>query len=327
MKAPKPGLWRPLQVTVCISALADHEEEIILVTDSKVSFGDFSADRAVMKDVPFVPNWTLLLAGNDIQNAGPIIRRARHECIRRVLEDADEIADVLHAECRREWDRLVECKAFGPPLPFTAKSFKSSGKRLCSDAVYHDLYARSQRISLSLKFLLCGFDAKGKGHIRCVEAKSPPQDFDLLGFYAIGTGANAALSSLCDAIERLHMTRDSDGAAVAYHCLAAKFMAESASDVGNKDTWLGSMKRGQDMRYITPLYGMDYVRKMWERRGAPRIPSEATTTISDLLMTFRESLTREGIAKAVRYSPQKLKALRGTKGIMQSVPQKSASAK
>ncbi len=309
-------------MTVCIATFAQSDKQLILVSDSKVSFGDFSSDRAVTKSAVFLSEWSVMFAGDDITQAGPVIRRAQRECMNRNLREPDEIAEVLHEECKRERRRKIDAKVLDKH-GFNTETFRSRGNKLCTDTAYYDLHSRIDKVSLSLKFLLCGFDPAGYGHIRCTDAKTPPQDYDVLGFYAIGTGANAALSSLCHSVESLHFTRDSEAEIAAYHALTAKFMAESASDVG-RDTWLVSLEPGKSPKFITPLYGMDYIRKRWEKQGAPRVPKGIQPAIKDLMMTARESLTEDGIKRAVKYSPKKLRQLKGSKGIMPSVSQKSA---
>lgn len=305
-------------MTVCIAALAAHEKEMVLISDRKVSFGDFSSDRAAMKTEPFIPNYSLLFAGNDVSRAGVIIRRARKVCVVGRLTDPDEIAEVIYAECQRELNKIIEAKILSRH-GFTTATFNKSGKRQCTEAVYYELSSKIDRVSLSLKFLLCGFDTEGHGHIRYIDTQGPPQDYDALGFYAIGTGGNAALSSLCHSVEHLHLGRDVSSALVAYHCIAAKFMAESASDVG-QDTFVSFEKKDSQARFITPLYGMDYLRKQWVKHGSPRVPRGIESAITDLTMTVMESLRAGGIQKAVKYSPNKLRSLKGHKGLGPSQP-------
>jgi hypothetical protein len=38
-------------VTVCIAAFSTRVNKMVLVSDSKVAFGEFSADKAVVKNV------------------------------------------------------------------------------------------------------------------------------------------------------------------------------------------------------------------------------------------------------------------------------------
>jgi len=293
--------------------LADDEKELVLVSDQRVSFGDFSSDNAVVKTNPILPDWMALVAGNDIGSAGPIIRRARRKLRQQpgLVHEADAIAEAIYEECRLERERKIDAKVL-ERHKFSADTFMAKGKKLCTEAVYYDLYSKINEVSLSLAFLVCGFDERGNGHIRLVTPDETPQDYDEIGFYAIGTGANAALSSLCHSVEHLSLNKHCNSGEVAYYALSAKFMAESASDVGD-ETWLVAIRKGQQSRYITPLYGMEYIRKTWEKRGAPRFPKGIDSAISDLMMTLEDSVKPSGIRKAIKYSP-KLKRMK----IMQS---------
>jgi hypothetical protein len=46
----EPADWGR-QVTVCIAAFSTRVNKMVLVSDSKVAFGEFSADKAVVKNV------------------------------------------------------------------------------------------------------------------------------------------------------------------------------------------------------------------------------------------------------------------------------------
>jgi hypothetical protein len=59
--------WKAFSVTVCIGALCEDRSKIVLVSDNKVGFGDFSADMAVFKEEVFFPQWIALFAGDDVE--------------------------------------------------------------------------------------------------------------------------------------------------------------------------------------------------------------------------------------------------------------------
>lgn len=66
--------------------------------------------------------------------------------------------------------------------------------------------------------------------MRFTNWETPPENYDELGFYAIGTGASKAISYLAHAVEYLEFTDRKSKENIAYHLLAAKFVAESAQD-------------------------------------------------------------------------------------------------
>ncbi len=48
-KRSSPADWRVGNVTVCIAALAEGGEKIVMASDARASFGEFSSDRGVQK--------------------------------------------------------------------------------------------------------------------------------------------------------------------------------------------------------------------------------------------------------------------------------------
>jgi ATP-dependent protease HslVU (ClpYQ) peptidase subunit len=306
----EPQRWRAFSVSVCIAIIAGHEEQLVLVSDSKVTFGDFSADKVADKNITLLADWAVLFAGDDVGSAGPICRRTQQRCLRdSVFSDADRIAQILHEEMKEELARTIEAKVLSR-YRLTLGEFKAKGKKVFTDAVYFEVSSKIDRVSLPLKFMLCGFDSKGVGHIRYITAAEPPKDVDQIGFFAIGSGADSALSSLCHSADYLHMSRHSELAEAAYHALAAKFMSESDPKVG-KHTFLVALQKGKVAKFMTALYGIEHIRSQWEKFGAPKAPKKLIAATADLLMPFRESLTAEGIAKAVKRSPRKLSRLKG----------------
>ena len=275
-------------MTACIAMVASGGKEIILVSDSKVAFGDYSADDAVVKNIPFSWPWILLFAGNDISHAKAVMDRANAKADASIENgerlSGAELAELLQEEMEIERARIIEASILSR-YGFTAESFRNNGKALCSESQYNDLIYRISQVELSLCFLLCGIprDAADKKNIQdaeiwMVSPDSPPQNFDRLGFWAIGSGANAAVSSLAHDIHYHQVGRYSDSSSVLYHVLAAKFMSESAKDVG-KGTFVVLVDTENKMQFL-PTKTIERVRKLWEKQGAPRVPKGVVELIS-----------------------------------------------
>jgi hypothetical protein len=267
------------------ATLAAQEHAICIVCDSKAAFGAFSADGAVRKTVPLIYHYAVLFAGNDAAHAGGVISRAK--------------------ECQIERDKVAEAEIL-KPHGYDLETFRDKGSELCTDAVFFDIHTELQKKTLSLDFVIAGFDSNNQGHIRFTNCITPPQDYDSIGFWAIGTGAQAALASLSHAVEHLGLSRWDDPEVVLYHTLAAKFMAESARDVGKAtDAHIViAFPSGEvGLRQINPLGGFDYVRKVWEREGAPKRPRGIKERMDYVLInTMKEALSIEKLEKIARYS-------------------------
>jgi hypothetical protein len=131
-----------------------------------------------------------------------------------------------------------------------------------------------------LDFITAGFDEEGNAHIQYTNWNTPPQNYDLIGFCAIGSGAAAALSSYMHATEHLGAHRFATAEHVFYHALAAKFMAEAAQDVG-RNTFSVIVESGKMPRHVLSYQTYIDLRKQWEQFGAPRTPRAVEELISE----------------------------------------------
>jgi hypothetical protein len=313
-KQPAPRLadwgWN---VSVCVIAVADAGKSICVVTDSKAAFGKFSADKAARKHLPLIYHYTIVFAGNDAAYAGPVINRARKRLTMdgKTTSSADEISECIFEECQRERNRITEAEILSP-RGYDLATFKTQGKELCTDAVFYDIQSEMQKKTLSLDFIIAGFDEKNEAHIRFTNCKTPPEDYDSIGFWAIGTGAQAALASLSHAVEYLGMNTFWDAETVLYHTLAAKFMSESARDVGKAtaDFVLGA-GGASTVRYLHSFGGVEYLREQWQKYGAPRIPKMIKATIAALLVDdIKQTFSKEKLTAVAKHSPEARKMLK-----------------
>jgi hypothetical protein len=327
LPATRAADWKCWSMSVCIAGIANGGKEIVLVSDSKAAFGDFSADGAVRKIDPLFAGYVIQFAGNDPARAGAIIRRAKKR-----LEEidssgkrlpADQVAECVFQECQLELQRVQEAKVL-KKHGYSYELFTSSGKDICTDSVFYDLHSELGQTKLSLDFLVAGFDEKGEGHIRFTNSATPPEDYDSLGFWAIGKGQHSALASLSHAREYLSFVQHSDEETVAYHLFAAKFMAESASDVG-KETFALSISARHSIRHLF-LEETDYIRAQWKQNGAPRIPKGVKPVLKLLFGRPEEMFKPEYLEAIAKYSPRARQLLRTAKKIKEfkpSTPQKS----
>jgi hypothetical protein len=300
--ATLPAIWRRYKVTVCIAAFAESEGQIVVVSDSKVAFGDFSADQGALKHEHLGNGYLILIAGNDVVYALPTIKRVKKRVAQ--TRDPEEIADIVHAELCEARNRVIEAKIL-KRYGMTVQQFLDRGRKSFTDRVFYEICSRIDREEISLQFLLAGFDENRVPHLRVISAHEPPNDFDSLGFAAIGSGASGALSSLSFAKDHLGFGRYSDMEPCAYHLLAAKYMAESATDVG-RDTFFVSVgpKRGS---YGLHTLGEEAIRKSWEKYGAPRHPKETIKILKDVLFPTDAYMSQHVLERCLKYGsgPQK----------------------
>jgi hypothetical protein len=123
-----------------------------------------------------------------------------------------------------------------------------------------------------------------------------------LGFWAIGTGANGAISSLAHSVEYHSMGSHSPVPDVLYHVLAAKFMSESAQDVG-RGTFIAVLEKSDKLKFLSDT-GLVKVRKAWEQDGAPKVPNKVTELIKANLFSPGEKKKKKTPKEADAPSPK-----------------------
>ena len=282
---PRLADWKAFSVTVCIGALCENGNKIVLVSDNKVSFGDFSADMAVFKQEVFFPRWVTLFAGDDVEHIPFILQKARSLLFaaqrrKKKQPSPTQVANAIQRAYEERLNAQIEAKVLRR-YQFTCQSFRDEGKKKCTQEHYNNLCLQISKVKLSLKFLLAGFDEKDKGHLIVGGGNEEPEDYNLLGFAAIGSGKSAALSSLLFERERQHINQSSPVSQCVYVTYAAKFMAESASDVGHKST-CGLIAEPDKISMILEWWK---IRDIWENEGAPRLPDDLERRVSPLILS------------------------------------------
>lgn len=123
---------------------------------------------------------------------------------------------------------------------------------------------------------MAGFDKGKVPHVFTIEDPGIYANYDSLGFWAIGSGNQQALSSIAFASVDTNPTIEK----TIYDLCAAKFMAESAEGVG-LGTSIVIYEFGQDHQ----TYGdesLEKIRNSWEQFGKPRRPEGIENLIKRL---------------------------------------------
>ena len=275
------------KVTVCIAVLCYSRSRIITISDMKTTFGGlYSADEMSLKVKALVRNWLVLQAGNDITDANPVIERARSILGGQADPTPFAVVSALH-KAHQEWHcQQVESQVlaqYGLTLP----AFLKDGKKKLTEQVFNRIGEAIAHVSLSLEFLVAGFDSAGEGHIWHVTGCQQPANYDDVGFCAIGTGSEGAINALAFHVGRTHLSAYVPWEYAVYCACDAKFRAEAASDVG-KSTFLTISAHDAEVQFISPMRIDQDIRKHWERRGAHRIAPSITKLIPDLVCTASE---------------------------------------
>jgi len=286
---PEPRIadWKVWNVSVCIAVLSESRKKIVCVTDARASFKDFSSDKLALKNWPFFRDWVALYAGSDVEYVPSILEGTSDRLYALMKKGrkigAKEVGNALQAMWWAKLDELVEYRVLRRHKVSTREFL--SKRKFFTDEVYNNLRNRMEQIKLSLQILACGFDPDGQGRILLIDGVTPPRRYDPTGVFAIGTGASAALSALSFHADKNYLSQFSDINTSLYCALEARFMAASAQDVGRESTFVTVMEKGKEIQYMSDL-GVEYIRKVWARSGAPRIPKQALETISQSALAW-----------------------------------------
>ncbi len=244
---PAKRVLREKPVTVCIACICGAGKAIVAVCDSKLSTGYTSSDRATLKAVRVSKNWAFMYAATDVSPLVPIRQSLRQE-----LKTCPNVLSDVTSLFQRIYHEQVLGKA-------------------------KDLSQIPQETSLGVILMGFGYDDELKPHIFTTEDPQGKTDYhDIVGFQTIGAGAQTASSILYF----YGQNPKTPVALTIYHASAAKFMAESASDVGKHTSVIVFMPSGEAVLFNDAH--LESLREMWEHEGKPRVPANALEEISKL---------------------------------------------
>ena len=180
-------------VTVCVAGIC--QGGIIALCDMMVSTGEFGADGWALKFRNVHPQWNAFFAGNDITRIIPLIAKAGS-----IIENAGTHSlPVVTAAVRDAFtEQLIEkqTELVLARYGLNMSDFVRTGPATFGEQVFISMKYQIDAINLDCVLLVLGFDEDSRAHIFTVEEPGVICNHDLSGFWAIGSGANRALSSL-----------------------------------------------------------------------------------------------------------------------------------
>jgi hypothetical protein len=258
-------------MSVCIAAIccgkSVADRRIFAICDRKASSVEFSNEDAVVKGFGFLPKWLAMFAGNDISPCRPILTAVSQELAQ---QDSKPItAELVKQSFEKQYQSYLSNLATSRVLgrwKLNMEQFLETGRARFGDDSFDNLVSQIEQIKLQFQFLVCGFDDFGGAHLFTVKNPGYIEDRQTPGYWAIGTGDYAAMSTL----GFFHQSVIKTLGETYYNVMAAKFMAEKAShEVGEKSFFWQLGKAGKqkcDGGIEAPI------RSVWEQLGKPTIP-------------------------------------------------------
>lgn len=217
--------WEHRIMTIGIAAICDQGRAVVLAADRQFSAGFTSGESKAGKMNNFGLDWYVAFSARNTPNAFEVIMEGR-----RLVADLDERVwhDVMPA-IERGYQKVRNSKTEALYLTSwgeTADAFHATGKDRIPETVYAGLQHNMRNYDLEADLLIVGID--DTSHIYTVKNPGISQDHTGLGFWAIGSGAPAALASLFARKCSFHCHVEE----VLYLVYEAKIQAEKASNVG-----------------------------------------------------------------------------------------------
>lgn len=285
LRKSKPSDWKGFGMTVCVAGIAEHdgEKSVVTATDEMVTTGYFGKDKVAMKREFLHLDWEALFAADDVSEVTPILG-----CVRSLIHEKysdrfpngyvslGEISGAFSQGYNKAVGMACEARIL-QRYGLTMEKFRDDGLRMFGSDVFNRIGRQIEDVSLGVDFLVCGFDGAGEPHLFTVGSPGIIKVYDQIGFWAVGSGQQSALSSLFFS----GYNRSKDLNEAIYRVCEAKFMAESASGVG-ASTFVSVRSFPDVIAYIpngAPL--AKDIRKAWEREGRPRMPKKIKNVIKN----------------------------------------------
>jgi ATP-dependent protease HslVU (ClpYQ) peptidase subunit len=268
---PRPADWIS-PMTVCIAGISQGNT-LIAVCDMMVSTGEFSADNMALKFRDIHNDWKAMFAGNDITQIAPLLEKAKRRLDGSKTRELNEVENVMRQcfqeELIRKQNDLVLAR-YG----LNMQSFLDTGLNRFGEAVFTSMKYQLDQVSLACEFLVFGMDKSRIAHIFTVEDPGIVSNHDLYGFWAIGSGANRALSSL---FFQQYRTSILEWEAI-YYIAEAKFMAEGGS-VGADSLIIIYRQDGGSVGSLK----LDLLKALWKKSGRPKLPNRTEEIVAQSL--------------------------------------------
>jgi hypothetical protein len=250
-------------VTVCIAAIAG-DKQIVTASDTLISFGDVgSADKVSVKMEPFHESWTALMSASDMSQCLPVIEIAS-ENLKKSPSTLRAVTQGFKKAYRQHLAELAASQVLSN-FDMDMEEFKNKGAKKFTPDVFSTLSQEIRAVNLDCEFLIYGFDGKKRPHIFAVAPPGVVSIYDKPGFWAIGSGAWAALSMLFS----LAQSVDSPFEETVFNVLVSKFMAETPGKVG-EHTFLFAKGDDNNRFFSYPIWWESTIRTWWNEHGKPR---------------------------------------------------------
>ncbi len=215
-------------MTCCVAAICGDGKSLVLVADKMIGVGYVEAEPEIEKLQRLHPRWWVMVAGDDMSPAFPIIDHAKELLAEEDAVNVDSVSEAIKLSCDKQ--RADEAEAiYLKPRGWTLERFSKEGNQLLPDA--RELSAKIDAHELSIQLIVAGFNPNGDAYIVSFDGsdkRGVPRRHDLPGFTAIGSGGIGAVYMMF----YRSLSPKTKAREALYYALEAKYFGEQASGVG-----------------------------------------------------------------------------------------------
>jgi hypothetical protein len=262
-------------MTVCVAAYSQSKKAFVCAVDEMISATDISADSLAIKFSGIGSNWVCMFSAADLSPVRPIIASVRQAMNpAHVQETVTEVIAAFKAAFEAEKRKKIEATVLPPGI--TLEEFYRVGLRQFGPDIFARTYNLIETVEVEVSFLVCGF-SEGRPCLFTFSDPGIEKNYDLVGFWAIGSGTNSAIGSLFNlkGVALQHRAIEE----IVYRVCEAKFYAESALGVGKATS--AFMLESSGERYM--LEAVPPIRTIWENNSSRPLPAGAVEAVRQSL--------------------------------------------
>jgi 20S proteasome alpha/beta subunit len=273
-------------MTVCIAATCDSGKHIVVAADKMVTAGhpmNLEFEPPLSK-IEVLSNSCVGLASGSLPFADQIFSEAKGKVGIAKPPLINEICGLLKDAYTRFRSERMDEQIVAATLGADFQSFKERGGTLPNylqpqAGMYQNFVIQCQQFNLGLELLIAGIDATG-AHIAIVANPGAIYFFDKLGYAAIGSGGQHALTSLHLGGHTANLSLDN----TLFSVYTAKRASEVAPGVGHEtnmavisptEVWqctptlIDKIKEAHDQHFLKTKPKLDVIQKAYEEERKP----------------------------------------------------------
>ena len=179
-------------MTVCIAALADNRESLIMISDKMITNDSGSMvyeyeSHSISKIQELIPNVLYVLMAGTVISAAKIIDIAKNAILTNKMSFINKTEFIAH--CYQQYRREQISKLVLEPRGLDLKTYLANQRNFMPQIV-SEIDLAFKQLNLNTELIVAGkCELDGKYHISVIRHPGINEQLDSIGYTAIGSGA------------------------------------------------------------------------------------------------------------------------------------------